>query len=77
MKGSYLGPEFDDISVEKSLKNLKANFKLNRDEMLEIVSDEIKNGKAVGWFQGKMEFGPRALGSRSILADLDQKTQKI
>ena len=78
MKGSYLGPEFDDTSVEKSLKNLKANFiKLNRDEMLEIVSDEIKNGKAVGWFQGKMEFGPRALGSRSILADpRSEKTQK-
>ena len=78
MKGSYLGPEFDDISVEQSLKNLEAIFiKLNRDEMLETVSDEIKNGKAIGWFQGKMEFGPRALGSRSILADpRSEKTQK-
>ena len=78
MKGSYLGPEFDDLSVEESLNNLKANFtKLNRDEMLDVVSEEIKNEKAVGWFQGKMEFGPRALGSRSILADpRSDKTQK-
>ena len=78
MKGSYLGPEFDDSSVEKSLKNLKANFvKLNREEMLDVVSEEIKNEKAAGWFQGKMEFGPRALGSRSILADpRSDKTQK-
>ena len=78
MKGSYLGPEFDDSSVEESLKNLKANFvKLNREEMLDVVSEEIKNEKAVGWFQGKMEFGPRALGSRSILADpRSDKTQK-
>jgi len=78
MKGSYLGPEFEDPSVEESLKNLKANFvKLNREEMLDVVSEEIKNEKAVGWFQGKMEFGPRALGSRSILADpRSDKTQK-
>ena len=78
MKGSYLGPEFDDSSVEESLKNLKANFvKLNREEMLDVVSEEIKNEKAAGWFQGKMEFGPRALGSRSILADpRSDKTQK-
>jgi len=78
MKGSYLGPEFDDSSVEESLKNLKANFvKVNREEMLDVVSEEIKNEKAVGWFQGKMEFGPRALGSRSILADpRSDKTQK-
>ena len=78
MKGSYLGPEFDDSSVEESLKNLKANFvKVNREEMLDVVSEEIKNEKAAGWFQGKMEFGPRALGSRSILADpRSDKTQK-
>tara|TARA_B100000902_G_scaffold286927_1_gene273042 strand:+ start:562 stop:2397 length:1836 start_codon:yes stop_codon:yes gene_type:complete len=78
MKGSYLGPEFDDTSVEESLKKLEANFvKLNREEMLNFVSEEIKNEKAVGWFQGKMEFGPRALGSRSILADpRSDKTQK-
>ncbi len=78
MKGSYLGPEFDDQSVEKSLKALEANFiKLNREEMLDFVSEEINDGKAIGWFQGKMEFGPRALGSRSILADpRSEKTQK-
>ena len=78
MKGSYLGPEYDDQSVEKDLKNLNAVFiKAKREEMLEIVSDEIKNGKAIGWFQGKMEFGPRALGSRSILADpRSESTQK-
>jgi len=78
MKGSYLGPEFDDTSVEESLNKLEANFvKLNREEMLNFVSEEIKNEKAVGWFQGKMEFGPRALGSRSILADpRSDKTQK-
>ncbi len=78
MKGSYLGPEFDDQSVEKSLKALEASFiKLNREEMLDFVSEEINDGKAIGWFQGKMEFGPRALGSRSILADpRSEKTQK-
>ena len=58
--------------IEEKLKNLGANFKkLNKDEIISI-SAETANNKTIGWFQGRMEFGPRALGCRSILADQDQ-----
>ena len=70
MHGSLLGPEFDDDEIEKFLDKNNVNFKkLNDDDLCQIVSEEIINGKAIGWFQGKMEFGPRALGNRSIIAD--------
>ena len=70
MKGSYLGPSFDDDHIEKELIKLKANFKkLLRKDLIETVAKELSNEKTVGWFQGRMEFGPRALGCRSILAD--------
>jgi len=70
MKGSYLGPSFNDDHIEKELINLKANFKkLSRKDLIETVANELSNEKTVGWFQGRMEFGPRALGCRSILAD--------
>ena len=66
MKGSYLGPSFDNTSIENTLVKLNANFvKYSDDELIENVASEIKNNKIVGWFQGKMEFGPRALGNRS------------
>jgi len=70
MKGSYLGPKFDNNFIEQKLKELKANFiKKTPEEISSNVAKELSNSKTVGWFQGKMEFGPRALGGRSILAD--------
>ena len=70
MKGSYLGPEYNQYQVEKELKSIGANFKtMEYQEMIEQVSEYLLNEKAIGWFQGRMEFGPRALGGRSILAD--------
>jgi carbamoyltransferase len=70
MKGSYLGPDFKETEIRKKLLELNANFKeLKDDELIEIVANELKNQKTVGWFQGRMEFGPRALGGRSIIAD--------
>jgi|TARA_B100000315_G_C14568001_1_gene583961 carbamoyltransferase len=79
MSGSYLGPSFDDVDIEKALNNLGANYeKLSEDKLLETTANELSKEKTVGWFQGKMEFGPRALGSRSILADpRSDKMQKI
>ena len=70
MKGSYLGPKFDNNVIEQKLKDLKANFVKKTPEEISLnVAKELSNSKTVGWFQGKMEFGPRALGARSILAD--------
>jgi carbamoyltransferase len=71
MKGSYLGPSFDipDIQHVINIHRAKANYFHNFDEMCETVATHITNGKIVGWFQGRMEWGPRALGNRSILAD--------
>ena len=79
MQGSFLGPRFNDDDVEKELNTLGANFsKYSEDDLLEITSNELSKGKTIGWFQGRMEFGPRALGSRSILADpRSEKMQKI
>ena len=70
MRGSYLGPSFDDDEIEKNLTNLGAKFKkFSESEVLQITAEELSKEKTVGWFQGKMEFGPRALGARSIIAD--------
>ena len=70
MKGSYLGPKFGNLAVEKELKLLKAKYlKHNTKEIISLTAKELANKKTVGWFQGRMEFGPRALGGRSILAD--------
>src|SRR5207302_7228967 len=69
LKNSYLGPEFSDSHIESSLK--KANLdcrKLERTPLLEAVAEQIAAGHVIGWFQGRMEWGPRALGNRSILA---------
>ena len=78
MQGSYLGPEFTNIEIENELKNLGANFeKLDDNEIIEKTSSDLSNNMAIGWFQGRMEFGPRALGSRSILGDpRNSNTQK-
>ena len=70
MMGSYIGPSFSEELIEKKLKLLNANFqKLSEENLINIVAKELNNEKTVGWFQGRMEFGPRALGNRSIIAD--------
>ena len=70
MKGSYLGPAFSDSEIEEDLKSCGAIFKkCSEDELIEDVTSALANEKAVGWMQGRMEFGPRALGGRSIIAD--------
>ena len=70
MKGAYLGPEFTDDEIETELTACGANFKkLSENEMIEEVASALADEKAVGWMQGRMEFGPRALGGRSIIAD--------
>ena len=70
MKGSYLGCEFDQQQIEKDLKSLGANFQtFEYESLIEKTAELLANEKAIGWFQGRMEFGPRALGGRSILGD--------
>ena len=70
MNGSYLGPEFTKEEIKKSLDTMGAKYKFLEEEILiDTVSKKLSESKAIGWFQGKMEFGPRALGNRSILAD--------
>lgn len=70
MKGAYLGPEFSDEDIEAELKACGAQYtKLSESDLIEQVADVLADEKAVGWMQGRMEFGPRALGGRSIIAD--------
>jgi len=78
MKGSYLGPSFNDQEIENKLKSINATFtKLDNNELIKTIAHELSMEKTVGWFQGRMEFGPRALGARSIIADpRSEKMQK-
>ncbi|MBI2374370.1 MAG: carbamoyltransferase [Deltaproteobacteria bacterium] len=70
MNGAYLGPEHDQAKIEADLARAGARFSTHTDEELtNLVVDDLIAEKAIGWFQGRMEFGPRALGARSILAD--------
>ena len=70
MNCSYLGPEYSNEEIQKTLKNIGANFKsLGKEDLLNFTINKLEQGSAIGWFQGKMEFGPRALGGRSILGD--------
>ena len=70
MKGSYLGPNFSNSEIENELSSCGAVFKkLSEDDLTEEIAKALANGKAIGWMQGRMEFGPRALGGRSIIAD--------
>jgi carbamoyltransferase len=71
MRGAYLGPSFPQREVEERLRAAGARFRVIEDEacLLETCVDALAEGKALGWFQGRMEFGPRALGARSILGD--------
>lgn len=71
MAGAYLGPAYKTEEIKKVCRREKAVFKeyAIEDELLDLVARDLADGKIVGWFQGRMEFGPRALGHRSILAD--------
>ena len=70
MAGSYLGSEFSQYQIEEELKLIGANYDvLNYENLIDKTSDYLSKEKAIGWFQGRMEFGPRALGGRSILGD--------
>ena len=70
MNGSYLGCAFDQKQIEKELNSLGANFQtFEYENLINKTAEYLANEKAIGWFQGRMEFGPRALGGRSILGD--------
>ena len=70
MNGAYLGPSYTDEEIQSRLQKIGAVFHLvSEDSMIETVSEALQTEKAVGWVQGRMEFGPRALGARSILGD--------
>lgn len=77
MKGSFLGPRFEQSDVERRLKEAGAKFTvLNDDDIFRESVSALSDEKAVGWFQGRMEFGPRALGGRSIIGDPRSKTMQ-
>ena len=78
MQGSYLGPEYTQTQIEEQLDRIGAKYEtLNEDDLIDIASTNLSSGEAIGWFQGRMEFGPRALGGRSILGDpRSSETQK-
>jgi carbamoyltransferase len=70
MKGSYLGPSYGAHEIKRALKPFQAvTHQYQRPELYEVVAQHLEQGMVVGWFQGRMEFGPRALGARSILGD--------
>ena len=77
MRGAFLGPEFGPDEVRADLDAAGARYEtLTDDALVEAAADALAAGKALGWFQGRMEFGPRALGSRSILADARSPTMQ-
>jgi len=70
MQGSYLGPEYSQKEIENELDKIGAVYEIkNEPELLNQTAEDLSKGDAIGWFQGRMEFGPRALGARSILGD--------
>ena len=70
MKGAYLGPRYEQLDIERRLKSVGAKFEtVDEEDLIESTAKALADGLAVGWHQGRMEFGPRALGARSILAD--------
>ena len=79
MKGAYLGPEFSNEDIVDYLKKVNAPFhSLSDNDLFKILANELDNGKVIGWFNGRMEFGPRALGNRSIIGDpRNQRMQSI
>lgn len=79
MKGSFLGPEFSQIDIEQRLLAVGARFhSISEVDAIDMAAQALANGKALGWHQGRMEFGPRSLGARSVIADPRSPTvQKI
>lgn len=70
MAGAYLGPAYSDEHIESELRRLGAQYEqMSSEDLIAFTADALASGQAVGWFQGRMEFGPRSLGARSILAD--------
>ena len=70
MQGSYLGPKYSQNEIQNELDKIGAVYKIKDEEdLLNQTADDLSIGEAIGWFQGRMEFGPRALGNRSILGD--------
>ena len=70
MQGSFLGPEYNQKKIENELDKMGAVYQVkNEEDLLNQTVDDLSKGDAIGWFQGRMEFGPRALGNRSILGD--------
>ena len=78
MKGSYLGPEYTQKKIENELDKIGAIYEVkNEEDLLNQTADDLSKGEVIGWFQGRGEFGPRALGNRSILGDArSSKMQK-
>ena len=78
MQGSYLGPKFEQYEIEEQLRLAGAIFEtVNYKDLIELTAENLSKEKVIGWFQGRMEFGPRALGNRSILGDpRSEKMQK-
>jgi len=77
MQGSYLGPEYLQKEIEINLKKIGAIFEvMNEEDLIDKTAEDLSKGKAIGWFQGRMEFGPRALGARSILGDPRSETMQ-
>src|SRR5262249_23686175 len=79
MKGSFLGPSYTNEEIEQFLRRKEAPYKrLDDEELFDLIAEELVSGKVVGWFQGRMEFGPRTLGCRSIIGDArDPKMQSV
>ena len=79
MQGGYLGPSYSNIEIKNILMDIGANFYEHDDsEIIKLTANYLSKGKAIGWFSGRMEFGPRSLGARSIIADpRSQNMQKI
>lgn len=71
MKGAFLGPEYDEKEIFRTLRKYDAQAKHFSDfnELVKVIASSLSKGKVVGWFQGRMEYGPRALSNRSILGD--------
>ena len=77
LKNAYLGPEFSESRIQSSLQNAGLQYeKFDRPALLDAVAEQIALGNVVGWFQGRMEWGPRALGNRSIVAHPGLSTMK-
>ena len=79
MNGAFLGPEYSNNEIEHAAKRMKAVFSRieDEDELLATTAELIANGNVIGWYQGRMEFGPRALGNRSILGDARNKEMQL